>query len=147
MKVFLSASVPLPNRDPVFLKTVDVIAIREAIKALVFVLLERNGTMVFGGHPAITPLISILLQEAGVSLGEHIKLYQSSYFGEIFPPENEEFKHIVLVGVILVLRFIIRSSCLLFFLPRIPIVIGRISLLQFFYNIFPGFVKTTRLDQ
>jgi hypothetical protein len=33
--VFLSASVPLPNRDPEFLATADVVAIREAIKALV----------------------------------------------------------------------------------------------------------------
>jgi hypothetical protein len=31
INVFLSASIPLPNRDPQFLATADVIAIREAI--------------------------------------------------------------------------------------------------------------------
>ena len=100
MKVFLSASIPLPNRNPVFLETVDAIAIREAIKALVFVLLERNGTMVFGGHPAITPLISMLLREAGVSPDDHIRLYQSKYFMENFPPEIEAFKRTVFVDAV-----------------------------------------------
>lgn len=33
--VFLSASVPLPDRNRVFFDTADVLAIREAIKALI----------------------------------------------------------------------------------------------------------------
>ena len=74
MKVFLSASVPLPNRDASFFQTADVVAIREAIKALVLVLLEKNGDLVFGGHPAITPLVRMLFDEAGVSPREHVTL-------------------------------------------------------------------------
>lgn len=100
MKVFLSASVPLPNRDPVFMETADVVAIREAIKALVLVLLERNGTLVFGGHPAITPLVRMLFREAGVSPHDHVTLYQSRYFVHEFPPENDAFERVVVVDAV-----------------------------------------------
>jgi len=97
MRVFLSASVPLPGRHPRFLETVDVIGIREAIKALVLVLLERKGSLVFGGHPAITPLLRMLFQEAGVSPRDYITLYQSSYFFKEFPADNAAFERIVIV--------------------------------------------------
>ena len=100
MKVFLSASVPLPDRDPVFLETADVVAIREAIKGLVLVLLERKGTLVFGGHPAITPLVRILFHEAKVSPRDHVTLYQSRYFVNKFPTENAAFERIVLVDAV-----------------------------------------------
>lgn len=100
MKVFLSASVPLPNRDPGFLESADVVAIREAIKALVLVLLERNGCLVFGGHPAITPLVRLLFHEAGVSPRDHVTLYQSKYFVDEFPPENEAFERIIVVDAV-----------------------------------------------
>ncbi|MCY4261248.1 MAG: hypothetical protein OXC91_13425 [Rhodobacteraceae bacterium] len=100
MKVFLSASVPLPTRDPVFMETADVCAIREAIKSMVLVLLERNGTLVFGGHPAITPLVRLLFHEADVSPRQHVTLYQSRFFVNDFPPENEAFERIVIVDAV-----------------------------------------------
>ena len=100
MNVFLSASVPLPDRDPVFLETADVVAIREAIKGLVLVLLERNGTLVFGGHPAITPLVRMLFHEADVSPRDHVTLYQSRYFVNEFPAENEAFERIIVVDAV-----------------------------------------------
>ena len=100
MKVFLSASVPLPGRDHQFLTTADTIAIREAIKALVLVLLERNGALVFGGHPAITPLLCVLFREAGVPPRDHVTLYQSRYFRKEFPPENVAFERIVVVDAV-----------------------------------------------
>lgn len=100
MNVFLSASVPLLGRNPQFLDTVDVIGIRESIKALVLVLLERKGTLVFGGHPAITPLMRLLFHEAGVSPRDHITLYQSRYFVEKFPEDNAAFERIVVVDAV-----------------------------------------------
>jgi hypothetical protein len=33
-KIFLSASIPLPERDPQYLGTADIIAIRDAVRAL-----------------------------------------------------------------------------------------------------------------
>lgn len=78
IKVFLSASVPLPGRDERFLKTVDVLAVREAIKGLTEVVALR-GQLVFGGHPAITPMIAMLLRSYGPEAKKKFVLYQSDY--------------------------------------------------------------------
>jgi hypothetical protein len=51
--IFLSASIP--NREP-FVHYFDAIAIREAVLALVS-LCVRKTDLVFGGHPAISPLV------------------------------------------------------------------------------------------
>ena len=64
INVFLSASVPLPDRNPRFMKMADVIAIRKSVKALVTEVIPK-GVIVFGGHPAITPLIALLLRGLG----------------------------------------------------------------------------------
>lgn len=98
--VFLSASVPLPGRNPKFFETADVVAIREAIKGLVLVLVERHGKLIFGGHPAITPLIELLFREANRSLQEHVKLFQSGYFFRDFPKENTAFGHYEIVDAV-----------------------------------------------
>lgn len=90
ISVFLSASVPLPGRDERFLRTGDVIAIREAIKGLVEVVVQR-GTLVFGGHPAITPMIALLMRSYGAHMKKHVVLYQSEYFARRLPQENDEF--------------------------------------------------------
>jgi hypothetical protein len=88
--VFLSASVPLPNCLPRFLNTADVVGIREAIKAMVGEVLPE-GTIVYGGHPAITPLMALLLRGLGTDSRGRITLYQSAYFAEHFVKENDEF--------------------------------------------------------
>jgi hypothetical protein len=59
--LFLSARIPLPGRNPKYLSTADVLAIRDSVKALVSTALY-DGLIVFGGHPAITPLIALLLR-------------------------------------------------------------------------------------
>jgi hypothetical protein len=70
--------------------TADVIAIREAIKALVGEVIPK-GILVFGGHPAITPLMALLLRSYGDDTRRHLVLYQSAFFREYFVPENDEF--------------------------------------------------------
>ena len=60
--VFLSASIPLPDRDARYWQTADVIAIRDSIRALVSVVVP-TGQIIFGGHPAITPLIRLLVEK------------------------------------------------------------------------------------
>lgn len=90
IRVFLSASVPLPGRDERFLKTSDVIAIREAIKGLIEVVAER-GMLVFGGHPAITPMTAMLLRAYGAEAKKRVVLYQSEYFAKKMPKETDEF--------------------------------------------------------
>lgn len=96
ISVFLSASVPLPGRDERFLRSGDVIAIREAIKGLVEVV-TANGTIVFGGHPAITPMIAVLMRSYGEHTKKRVVLYQSEYFSKRLPPENDEFVELRLV--------------------------------------------------
>lgn len=83
MRVFLSASVPLPDRHPRFMATADVVAIREAVKALVAEVIP-HGLIVFGGHPAITPLMALLLRGMGTEAAHRIILYQSAFFADQF---------------------------------------------------------------
>lgn len=96
MDVFLSASVPLPTRDERFYETADVIAIRDAVKALATTVLP-NGRLVFGGHPAITPLLSLVIREMFPEKAGSVILYQSKYFEGKFPKENNDFIDIRLV--------------------------------------------------
>lgn len=92
--VLLSASVPLPSRHPRFHSTADALAIKEAIKALVVNIIPR-GRIVFGGHPAITPLISYLVASLFPHLAERAELHQSLHFEGQFPPEVEQFPNVV----------------------------------------------------
>lgn len=92
--IFLSASVPDPKRAPAFAKSSNSVAITSAVRALVHVTLGRR-VLVWGGHPAITPMIKVVAEEMGVEYGKWVKLYQSLYFEDQFPEDNEAFKNIV----------------------------------------------------
>ena len=96
--VFLSASVPLPTRDRRFFDTADVLAIREAIKALVEVVLPV-GRITCGGHPAITPLLALFAREAGASR-ERITIYQSGFFTGRMPKELTQFLDVRIVPAV-----------------------------------------------
>ena len=76
------------------------IAIRDAIRALVMVCIERRCKLVFGGHPAITPMIRLQFAQTGTAVGEHMVLYQSRYFQGDFPQDNAAFEHVVLVDAV-----------------------------------------------
>jgi hypothetical protein len=90
INLFLSASVPLPDRDPTFFETADVIAIREAVKALIETSLKAS-CLVFGGHPAITPLISLLIRELPLDFRKRVTIFQSQFFENEFVEDNKEF--------------------------------------------------------
>lgn len=94
LNIFLSASIPQPERDPKYIDTADVIAIRDAVLALATVVLPKY-TLVWGGHPSITALIAQVLRHAGKQANEHVTLYQSRYFEKKFPLENESVAHII----------------------------------------------------
>jgi hypothetical protein len=97
--VFLSASIPLPHRDPRYFNTADNVAIRDSIRALINAVVP-SGRIIFGGHPAITPLIRLLVLGAKRSVREHIVLYQSRFFENQMPPEAAEFEEIRLVDAV-----------------------------------------------
>lgn len=94
MNIFLSASIPLPERDPKYIGTADVIAIRDSVLALASVVLPQFR-LVWGGHPSITPLIAQVLHHFDKEANNHVTLYQSLHFERYFPLENESVAHIV----------------------------------------------------
>ena len=97
--IFLSASIPLQERDPEYIETADIIAIRDAVIALTTVVLPRHR-LIWGGHPSITPLIYHVMEKLNLNIQEHITLYQSRFFKEYFPKDNNKFKNIVLTDIV-----------------------------------------------
>lgn len=95
-KIFLSASIPYKERDKQFYDSADFIAIRDSVKALATVVIPR-AHLIWGGHPAITPLIRFVVERMKVNLKEHVTLYQSDYFSNFFPPDNFHFEGIQLI--------------------------------------------------
>jgi hypothetical protein len=94
--IFLSASVPLPDRDPRYYDTADVISIRDAVRAVAAVVLP-HAELHWGGHPSITPLIRSVAEDVGLLSSVHVNLYQSAYFIGQLPAENEVFERITMV--------------------------------------------------
>lgn len=77
--IFLSAGIP---NDPDYANSADPMLIREAVVALVCVASLR-GDLVFGGHPAISPLV----EHAARSLGtlNRIFIFQSDHYRAVVP--------------------------------------------------------------
>lgn len=91
--IFLSASMPTKDRDHRFFDTADFIAIRDAVVALVNTIIP-NYRLVWGGHPAITPIIHEIFKKRGFDYNEHITVYQSNYFAGKMPKENQKFDNV-----------------------------------------------------
>ncbi len=91
--VFLSASIPDPKRDPRFFETADVVAIGDAVHALCSVVLAEDR-LVFGGHPAIIPIVQRVAERLGRPMS--VGLYLSRFFEDKFPPEWRRFENVVL---------------------------------------------------
>jgi hypothetical protein len=90
--IFLSASIPDPKRDPKYFLNTDLLAIREAVCALV-VTVAPKAKLVFGGHPAISPLIYVTSKQLGAT--DNIVIYQSEFFRNQIPPESLSFSRLV----------------------------------------------------
>lgn len=92
--IFLSASIPLPEKDPKYIDSADIIAIRDAIIALTTVALPHHR-IIWGGHPSITPLIYYVMEKLNLNIQDHVKLYQSLFFEDKFPVDNNKFENII----------------------------------------------------
>jgi hypothetical protein len=88
----MSASIPSEERNPIYFASADVVAIREAVQNLAVTVLTE-GTLVFGGHPAISPLILMVAQR--LDAVRRVRIYQSKYFSSVVPRESIAFPHIV----------------------------------------------------
>jgi hypothetical protein len=97
--IFLSASVPLPERDPKYIDTADIIAIRDAVIALTTVVLPHHR-IIWGGHPSITPLIYYVMEKLDLDIQNHLVIYQCKLFEKFFPEDNNKFKNIILTDII-----------------------------------------------
>ncbi|MBN8718600.1 MAG: hypothetical protein J0H85_04090 [Sediminibacterium magnilacihabitans] len=95
-KIFLSASIPYADRHPEFYDTADVLAIRDSVRALAAVVIPK-AHLVWGGHPAITPLIRYVVERMTGEWKSHITLYQSRHFEKDFPKDNFAFENIQLI--------------------------------------------------
>lgn len=96
--VFLSASVPMPGRSD-YADSADPFLIQCAVRELVLAVV-RDWQIVWGGHPAITPMIWTICQDLGVSYAERVVLYQSRFFQDQFPEENDRFRNVVFVEAV-----------------------------------------------
>jgi hypothetical protein len=97
--IFLSASIPLKERDPKYFDSADIIAIRDSVIALATVVLP-NHRLIWGGHPSITPIIYYVMERLGLNIQEHIRLYQSKYFEKFLPEDNNKFNNVILTDII-----------------------------------------------
>ena len=93
--IFLSASIPLKHRDPKYFESADVIAIRDSVIALATVVIPKYR-LIWGGHPSITPIIYYVMEKLNLDIQEHVRLYQSKLFEDIFPEDNNRFKNVIL---------------------------------------------------
>lgn len=92
--LFLSASVPDPRRDARFHSTSDRVAIRDAVRALVTVALP-SMRIVWGGHPAITPLVRVVAEGVGIAGSDRVQLFQSRLYRSRAPIDNAAFENVV----------------------------------------------------
>ena len=96
--IFLSASVPIPGRGNYF-ETADPFLIQSAVREFVTVVLGRR-LLVWGGHPAITPMVWAVCEDLGVDYARAVVLYQSTFFADVFPEENQRFGNVQYVEAV-----------------------------------------------
>lgn len=92
--IFLSAGVPDPRRGPQYAKTADTVAITAAVSALIHVTLGRR-LLVWGGQPAITPMIWVVAEGLGIDYASWVRLYQSKHFADEYPEDNQRFQNVI----------------------------------------------------
>ena len=94
--VFLSASVPGPNDEP-YCKSANPLLIHSAIRSLCTFAFGRKR-IVWGGHPAITPMMWAACENLGVDYAKTVHLYQSRFFPvEMYPEENSFFRNVTYI--------------------------------------------------
>ena len=90
--IFLSASVPVAGRGNYY-DTADPFLIQVAVRELMLTVLGRR-LVVWGGHPAITPMVWTVCEDLDVDFSKSVVLYQSKFFKDFFPEENKRFANV-----------------------------------------------------
>ena len=96
--IFLSASVPVVGRGN-YHESADPFLIQFAVREFVTTALGRR-LIVWGGHPAITPMVWAVCEALGVNFSKAVVLYQSKFFADVFPEENKRFGNVEYVDAV-----------------------------------------------
>lgn len=88
----------MPGRGD-FHEDADPFLIQFSVRELLTVCLGRR-LIVWGGHPAITPMVWAVCEDLGVEYAKAVLLYQSRMFADIFPEENRRFANVVYVDAV-----------------------------------------------
>ena len=97
--ILLSASVPTLGRAP-FDQDIEPQMIQAAVGALATAVMGRR-VLVWGGHPAITPMLWAAAQSLGVKYANSVRLFQSRFWkDEDFPAENRHFANVTYVDAV-----------------------------------------------
>lgn len=96
--IFLSAGVPILGRGN-FHETADPFLIQYAVREFVTIALGRK-LIVWGGQPAITPMVWAICEDLGVNYSKSVVLYQSNFFADYFPEENKFFGNVEYVDTV-----------------------------------------------
>lgn len=91
--IFLSASIPVVGRGQYY-ETADPFLIQCAVREMAIATVRKHK-IVWGGHPAITPMIWSICEDLGVEYTESVVLYQSRFFEGRYPEENQRFDNVV----------------------------------------------------
>ena len=91
-EIFLSASVPLIGRGN-YHETADPFLIQCAVREFVMAVI-RTQQIVWGGHPAITPMIWSICEDLGINYSKSVVLEDR------FPEENKHFGNVVFVDAV-----------------------------------------------
>lgn len=96
--IFLSASVPVQERDERFRRIPDApFQVEQAVISLARAVFSEGGRLVFGGHPSISPLVATVAgeyREPNVAESDkerapaQVVIYQSEVFREIIPDDS-----------------------------------------------------------
>lgn len=94
-QIFLSASIPNPTDEP-YGATADPLLIHSAVRSLCTIAFGTRR-VIWGGHPAITPMMWAACENLGLNYADTVHLYQSRYFEDAFPEENARFGNVTYV--------------------------------------------------
>ncbi|SDF39553.1 hypothetical protein [Dyella sp. 333MFSha] len=97
--IFLSAGVPDPRRSAEFARTARPVAISSAVAGLIHVALGRR-VIVWGGQPAITPMVWVVAEAMGMEYGRWVHLYQSRFFQDDFPDDNKRYQNVTYTAAV-----------------------------------------------
>jgi hypothetical protein len=145
--IFLSASIPLLGRGT-YHETANPFLIQCAVRELVIAVI-RQHKIIWGGHPAITPMIWSICEDLDVDYSDSVVLYQSQFFEELFPEESLLFKNVILTDPVaedidaslLVMRekMLSRDDLIA------AVFIGGMDGVELEYNIFKRFHPTAKI--